>query len=309
MTNKEKYQIWVKEQEDIPIFFQPWYLDVIAIDNTWDVVLYEENNCIKAALPYCFKKKMGFIKIVMPAFCPYLGPWIKYPTDATEYERRSLEKKVIQACLKGLPKFDDFRQKLYPGFDNWLPFYWAGFEQSTRYTYIIPYGKQVHPKTFYKDSLRRQINKAGKLIEIQEVENVSGYFCLFEASFLKQNIPMPVTQEMLSNFFAKVSKQGNAKAYLAKDVDNQPLATVMVIWDKHTTYYMAGGYDERFAQTGAMSGLFAHAISEAYARQQSFNFEGSMLENLEQYFRSFGGKLTPVLSIWKTNSKILKQFI
>ncbi|MBK7639623.1 MAG: hypothetical protein IPJ22_06150 [Bacteroidetes bacterium] len=110
------------------------------LDSVWYVVLYEENDTIRAVFPYCFKKKMGFTKIIMPSFCPYLGPWIKYPTNATEYERRSLEKKrVVQAWIKGLPKFDDFRQKLYPGFDNWLPFYWAGFEQSTRYTYVIPY--------------------------------------------------------------------------------------------------------------------------------------------------------------------------
>ena len=309
MTNKEKYVKWVNLQDDIPIFFQPWYLDAIAVDNVWDVVFYEENDIILGVFPYCFKKKMGFTKIVMPAFCPYLGYWIKYPSNASEYERRSLEKKVIQACIKGLPKFDDFRQKLYPGVDNWLPFYWAGFEQSTRYTYVIPYNDRVEPKASYKDSLKRQINKASKLMEIVEVEKLDAYFYLFEASFLKQGIQIPITQTILSQFFSTVNKHGKGKAYLAKDVDNQPLAIVLVIWDKQTTYYMAGGYDDRFAKTGSMSGLFAHAISEAYKRGQSFNFEGSMLENLEQYFRSFGGKLTPVLSLWKTNSKVLKPFV
>ncbi|MBL0080148.1 MAG: hypothetical protein IPP53_13895 [Bacteroidetes bacterium] len=101
MTNKQKYVKWINNQEDIPILFPHWHLDAIALDSVWYVVLYEENDTIRAVFPYCFKKKMGFTKIIMPSFCPYLGPWIKYPTNATEYERRSLEKKrVVQAWIK-----------------------------------------------------------------------------------------------------------------------------------------------------------------------------------------------------------------
>ncbi|MBK7639262.1 MAG: GNAT family N-acetyltransferase [Bacteroidetes bacterium] len=219
-----------------------------------------------------------------------------------------MEKKAMQYCISKLPSFDDFRQKFYPKIDNWLPFYWAGFEQTTRYTYIIPYEEKKDIKSNYKDSLKRQIAKAKKGCSFEIVDDLLPYEALFNATFKRQNLANPLDFKFLCQYLKTINAHGSGKCVVAKGVDNQPLAIVLVVWDNLSTYYLAGGYDEQYAQTGAMSGLFDLMIEEAQTQKRNFNFEGSMIESIEQYFRSFGAQLQPVMNIWKTNSKVLKTF-
>lgn len=37
--------------------------------------------------------------------------------------------------IDNLPKFDYFNMNFHYSITNWLPFYWRGFKQTTRYTY------------------------------------------------------------------------------------------------------------------------------------------------------------------------------
>ena len=63
-----------------------------------------------------------------------MGPVLR-PIEQKYASRLSREKKLMRALIDGLPPFTRFRQKFVPTVTNWLPFFWAGFEQSTNYTY------------------------------------------------------------------------------------------------------------------------------------------------------------------------------
>ena len=43
MTNKSDYNIFCNQHE-LPIFYQPWWLDVVS--KNWDVVVYKKSNQI-----------------------------------------------------------------------------------------------------------------------------------------------------------------------------------------------------------------------------------------------------------------------
>jgi lipid II:glycine glycyltransferase (peptidoglycan interpeptide bridge formation enzyme) len=64
-------------------------------------------------------------------------------------------------------------------------------------------------------------------------------------------------------------------------------------------YYLFGGMDEAYGDSGAKSLLFWKAINMASEKNLTFNFEGSMIPGVERFFRSFGGELTPVYYIYK----------
>lgn len=44
MSNKERYNIWVEEQESLPIFLQPWWLDAVCAGKEWEVLLFYEET-------------------------------------------------------------------------------------------------------------------------------------------------------------------------------------------------------------------------------------------------------------------------
>ena len=81
MTNKEKYIQFCEQNDFVPIFSQPWWMDAVCIDGYWDVLLYEKNEEILGALPYYVKKKFGLSYITQPQFTQNNGVVIKYPEN------------------------------------------------------------------------------------------------------------------------------------------------------------------------------------------------------------------------------------
>ena len=137
LTNREKYIKFCKKEKNIPIFSKSWWLDALCKEKNWGVALVENGNGIMASMPYYIKKKMIFTIITMPKQTQTMGPYIKYP-DGQKYEKRlSFEKKIINELIAQLPKVDMFIQDFHYNITNWLPFYWAGYKQSTSYTYVI----------------------------------------------------------------------------------------------------------------------------------------------------------------------------
>src|SRR5689334_24058521 len=49
----------------------------------------------------------------------------------------SSDLKILRAFATQLSRYKLFFQAFHPSSSNWLPFYWSGFRQTTRYTYVI----------------------------------------------------------------------------------------------------------------------------------------------------------------------------
>ena len=85
------------------------------------------------------------------------------------------------------------------------------------------------------------------------------------------------------------------------------LAMGFVAWDSATAYYLIGGRNDDFKNSGAMSLLFWNALNELKATVKSFDFEGSMIKGVENYFRSFGAVQKGFFEITKINSPLLRM--
>ena len=97
--------------------------------------------------------------------------------------------------------------------------------------------------------------------------------------------------------------QKASKVLLARDAAGRVHACVYLLWDRRTVYYYTGGGDPELRQSGAASLLVWKAIEFAAAQGKRFDFEGSMNEPIERFFRSFGATQTPFFEITKTNSR------
>tara|TARA_B100000674_G_C37219094_1_gene636107 strand:+ start:204 stop:386 length:183 start_codon:yes stop_codon:yes gene_type:complete len=60
MSDKDKYKHYTKNNNDIPIYSSPWWLDAVCEIGSWNVIIFEKNNNLIAALPYFVKKKRFF---------------------------------------------------------------------------------------------------------------------------------------------------------------------------------------------------------------------------------------------------------
>ena len=134
--SKEKYIQFCNTEKDIPIFSQPWWLDIVC-NNNWEIILVERNNKIIASMPFQIKSKLGFKIISMPKLTQKLGPYIKYPLEQKYEKKLAYEKEIMLELIDRLPLFDKFGQTFNYTISNWKPFYWNGFSQTTYYTYIV----------------------------------------------------------------------------------------------------------------------------------------------------------------------------
>jgi hypothetical protein len=70
-----------------------------------------------------------------------------------------------------------------------------------------------------------------------------------------------------------------------------------VVWDPNAAFHLLSGGDPELRTSGAGSLLMWEAIMRARAVTDVFDFEGSMLEPVERFFRAFGARQTPYIHV------------
>ncbi len=303
MTNKQKYKEFCKKELDIPIFSKYWWLDAVCGEDNWDVLLYEKGGQIWASFLYYMQKN----QIAMPKLTQTMGIYIKYPANQKYYKKLSWEKEIIFYFVDNLPKVDSFVQNFHYDFTNWLPFYWKGFTQNTRYTYVIENITLENLENNLETDIRRRRRKADKLgVKVIESNNIKNFYKINSMTFQRQNMKIPYSFEFLKKLYENCRDNNAVKIYFAKDSKDNIVAVNFLVYDNSTVYYLMGGIDPSFKDLGGMDMILHKSIKFAIESGRKFDFEGSMIESIEKYFRSFGAVQKRYFTISKTNSKFLR---
>ena len=298
MTSKERYARLTSSIQ-VPVFLQPLWLDIVC--EHWDVVLYEEAGKILGGMPYAYRMEKGNMHIVQPPLTQFVGPILNFSYDKKE-KQYGKENQVLTALLEQLPAFRQFNQNWYHGVDNWLPFFWNGFQQSCRYTYVID-GSAAEKDVWdsLKNTIRNDIRAADQATYIEESTDSLSLYKLVEQNFEYKQQAVPYTYEMYKKMAETLLAAGWCKIYLVRSQeDKQLVAGGLFIMDEKTTYYLIGAINRSFKIRGALEKMLWHVIKDTLAAKRDFDFEGSMLKNVEPLFRSFGGERKMYFSISKS---------
>ena len=305
--NKLEYRMFCENEENLPIFFKDWWLDSVTNPSEWDVVMIKKDNRTIAVFPYFKVKRHGFTFILQPKLTQFSGPWIKYPENMKYHSKLSYEKKIFNEIIDKLPKFDYMNVNFHHSIENWLPFYWRGFLQTTRYTYVIDnLGNTDKIYSNFQSNIKSDIKKAEKIIRITPSDNLQKFYELNSNSFKRQGIDLNYSYEYLRRM-DNIQKANNSRRMtFAVDDKGNVHSAIYVVWDKNSTYYLMSGTDPEFRSSGATSLLLWESIQFASTVTKKFDFEGSMIEPIEKFFKGFGAVQKPYFNISKTNSSVLK---
>jgi len=305
MSCKQKYRAFCQIEKNIPIFSKDWWLDAVCTEDNWDVIVIEKGGQLVASMPYHYKKEGLFKLISMPHLTQTLGPYIKYPKGQKYYKKLSWEKEIMTNLISQLPIFDSFNQGFHSTITNWLPFYWKGFSQSTRYTYIIENISIEDLEKNFETDIRRRRRKAEKLgVKVVEGNDIKVFYQLNKKTFERQGLTISYSFEYIDNLYKICKRNNSCKMYFAKDNENEIIAASFLIYDDNTVYYLMGGIEPSKKNLGGMDVVQYESIKFAIKSGRKFDFEGSMIESIEKYFRSFGAIQKPYFQIYKTNSKL-----
>lgn len=307
---KKAYRDLCTKEKSIPLFSRDWWLDAAAGSDNWDVALVEKDGEVLAAMPYVNKKRYGLTIIGQPALTQTLGPWLR-KFDSKYANALAQQKDLMQGLIEQLPKYSHYLQNWHYSQSNWLPFFWNGFKQTTRYTYILP---DLSDEQFLwnglQSNIRGYIRKATDRFRLRVRDDlyVEDFLQLNNLVFERQGMKRPYPESLVRNLDAACARKNARKILIAEDDQGRRHAGIYLIWDENSAYCLMSGSHPELRSSGAISLCRWEAIRFSSSVTKRFDFEGSMLEPVERFCRGFGAIQIPYFTVSKTQSRVLKTY-
>ncbi|MDR2691416.1 MAG: GNAT family N-acetyltransferase, partial [Dysgonamonadaceae bacterium] len=266
-----------------------------------------KNGEIEAAMPYYVPCK-GIIS--MPLYTQTMGIWFNPAFEDKCYSHDLFRKQTICGdFIMRLPAHGYFLQNFHYSFTDWLPFYWQGFRQTTRYTYVLPdIGNPDELWEGLSENICRNVRKAKNKYQLTVRRNVpADLFLKLNAQVYQRQGMKPYQQAMLKKLINLSRSHNQGDVWGAYDTENHLYAGVFVVWQQNYAYYIAGGNDTESRKSGGLALAMWTAINDLSGQVHSFDFEGSMIRGVEHFFREFGALQKPYFAIEKGKMSLLKK--
>lgn len=252
-----------------------------------------------AGIPLYFERHYGITVCTMPKLTRAWGV-IMRPLEGKRFAAVSRETKILRVFAAQLASHKLFFQAFHSSLPNWLPFYWSGFRQTTRFTQVLDdlsdLGRIWHGMS---ESARGQVKKAektGLTVIPCGIEDV--YRCECE-SFRRQAKKPSHTEFLLRNVYEAATENGNGACFAVVDREGTVHSARLLVWDDDRTYNIVAGADSELRGSGANSLGVWHAIQFAAQHSRALDFAGSMIEGIARFNRNFGAKQVPYNYVMK----------
>jgi hypothetical protein len=176
----------------------------------------------------------------------------------------------------------------HPTLQNWLPFQWLGFSHTVGVTHVLDLRSDLDGvfKAFGENA-RRSVKRAqGAGITIEPC-TAEAAFELFACTQKRRGAAVSYSREYLRNLHAAALAQDAGQCFVARDLQRRALVAAFVAWDEKSAYYVAGGSDPKLRGSGAGTLLIWYLIQFCAERARAFDFAGSHIESIEEFFRKF----------------------
>src|SRR5690606_36644286 len=127
-------------------------------------------------------------------------------------------------------------------------------------------------------------------ISITQAGKDNQLYALKIKTYQSNKTKLPISEEYINQVIDFVVQHQCGELLEARDENDQVHAVALFVRDKNTTYYLFGASDPEYKNSGAMSLLMWDAIKRSSKITNQFNFEGSMIEDIERFFRGFGAR-------------------
>lgn len=289
-------------------------MDVVCEGKQWDVLLsYDKQGNIRGAMPILMGCRLG-MRFILPAqLTQFSGPWYRYPDNLSERQRLSFEQQVSDDLINQLDKLHVayYAQNFAPQVTNWLPFYWRGFSQTTRYTYRL--NDISRPEEllaqFEKDGrqskIRHRLDDTFLTTDITPEAYADFHHAYWNAQGQRDITPKPLIQHLCS----EAIRRGHGVLLGLTDVQHQLLAANFIVFDERCAHFLLSAQVPGNTLAGASETLLWHALNYLSDKTQAFDFEGSMEPGIEYYNRSFNATQTPFFAVTKCSNPLFSLLL
>jgi lipid II:glycine glycyltransferase (peptidoglycan interpeptide bridge formation enzyme) len=278
--------------------------DWISIYNEQIIVLglFNKNNDLIGAFNVFKAKKLGFSYYITPPYAPSNGLFFINPA-LNNANQITFAKEVHELIAQYFLTLNGFLiLSAFPSSTiDMQNYYWKKFKVIPNYTYQI---NLLATEEVLFDNLtsekRKSIRKAQK--DELKIENCKDYK-IVKSLILKtfERKSKNIDSQYLDKILFQFASENNSFAFVAYN-GSLPIACTFIVYHNTTCYYLFGGYDSANRHHGAgVSCMWSAILHAKKIGISTFDFEGSMLQEVEKYFREFGGELVPYYTINKAN--------
>jgi hypothetical protein len=287
------------------IFAHTWY--VAALGVKFDIFVVRADDAIVGGILLPKDKWKYYIN---PIFSKYLGVFFG-DFVGNAYTVESRKRKVLKALMPMLNSLSSFEYTFHPNFGNWMQFHKAGFKQTTLYTYKLALAQKDGAallKDFYPRLRNKVLNAQQSDFVVNPLELSTEVIDLLQQTYTTKGNTFPIALPQLNNLL-RVLLDRNALQLTGVFKENRLLAVLGLVHDGQTAYLIFNGLKADVADKGANELLVFEGLKWATEQGlQCFDFEGSMVPNIESFYRQFGGILTPYHKIWmESNQRSLRN--
>ena len=270
------------------VFEEAWWLDTVA-PGKWREATVKEGDKVIARLPYYYDNGV----ITNPVYTQTMGIWMddslkSYSKGNSQLHR---QKEIIFELLEQLPKTKRISMILDHNASYILPFRWAGFRIEPTFSYRIKGVNLIDPKEdLFGKTVKKNIKAASRGVSIDE--NTSDFSVLLDMqnrTYARQHRKNPIREDITRKVMESAYRHGHGKLLIARGEDGVPHSAGFFLFDERTCYYLLGGFDPAFNSDGSQNLLLDAGIRFAQSVSADFDFEGSMVEGIENFYRQFGG--------------------
>lgn len=298
MPTKAKYKEYLKKIDYVPIYFEDWYLDACIPPGKWSYVKHETSDGDFGLWPFFIKKKSIFNYITMPHLCKWMGPL----TNVEEYPNRKLA--LINALEEKLPEHHHFTQNL---FYNNTETDFGEYEIKEAYSYQLDLLRDQET-IFSKINSDYRNNKIPKAKDLKLVIDapIDDIIEMQMASYTYAKFDIPFDEKYVRKHVKTILKKKRGVILSMRDEEGNLYASMFLIWDSKRAYYHLAGMNPELRKNGASIRLIWECIkySKETIKAEIFDFEGSMIPNLERVRRNFGAEKVYYKNISRTPSKL-----
>ena len=300
--NPTQWDAFIENSPQGALYALHGYATTIA--GHWQAAFVKKGDNWLAVMPFVSSQKWGLKYSLQPLFSQYWGVFFA-SFEGSAYKQLSLQRKCLEALLPVWEPFRLVKYRLAPETHYLLPYHWKGFQLQPRFTYLL--ALEEEEKSLWQQlasPLQRQIRKIEKRkLEVRRSTDPNDLLALIQKQKARGHDVLGGAKggmALLRKLIVFLQTSGYGEIYLLPDEASEPLAAALIAHFRSKSMYLIGAFDPETRDSGAMSFLMWQAILQARQKKaQYFDFEGSMIEGIEGFFRKFGASPTTYFEISK----------
>lgn len=282
-----KYEKCLLESEQYKYSAEKSYLDITSKKN-WELLVY---NDYEAIMPVPYIKKMGLKIVVNPKLCQQLGVFSE--SDSVE---------INDLFLK---YFEKKYRIWYYAFNDKNCF---SKQLKLRKNFLILPDQYENVQKKYSPKRKRKLRLDPEVLEESQISNDVNFE---EAkAFIENNMVGADKKSDLADFiriFEAFYREGSLQ-FCAFYYQKKLINLIAMHVSSQSVTLLGTFNDKNFVKLSGASVLIDHTIKN-HIETRIFDFEGSEIPSVEEFFRGFRPELRPYSAIQNSKKKLVKKIL